>query len=261
MSIYNDRLNTILNSLEQEIELLRNTIRIHNLQSEIRRLTDLHQYNRRFYNPYDGYTNLRPENSTNRFRDVLNRWENIRRSHDSTSNYGNFNQTNTYGLNSTQRQNTTQTNSRNTNQTNSQNTNQTNTDNINQNINRNTFSRLFQNIVPDLVEVSFVDANGRNISNPRSVLNNLFNNNVSLESLRTQTTIEVYEGEPEMCTICRAEMNEGHVVRKINSCGHQFHINCIDRWLEEHTRCPTCRCNLLTENDQGDDQNTEGEDI
>jgi hypothetical protein len=287
MSNYNDRIINILNLLEREIELLRHTINIHNLQNEIRRMTDLIYRHRRIYSydSYPDYNNIRNETRTNTYRDILDRRNNLySRNYDYSTNYGNLNQTNTRNvnqneqfdlnrnnpLNQTNIQNQTDTRNinqneqfdlnRNTplNQSNIQNQTNTNqnTDNVNQNNTRNTFARLFQNIVPDLVEVSFVDANGRNISNPRNVLNNLINPNISLENLRTTSTIEVYEGEPEMCTICRSEMENGDVVRIINSCRHLFHINCIDRWLEGHTRCPTCRCNLLQENDQ----NTEGEE-
>ena len=48
-----------------------------------------------------------------------------------------------------------------------------------------------------------------------------------------------------MCSICRCNMNEGDIVRKIRHCGHTFHINCIDRWLEDQKKCPICRHNLL----------------
>ena len=56
MSNYNERINNILSSLEQEIDLLRHTINIHNLQNEIRRIPDMGYRHR--YNPYQPYYDL-----------------------------------------------------------------------------------------------------------------------------------------------------------------------------------------------------------
>jgi len=46
------------------------------------------------------------------------------------------------------------------------------------------------------------------------------------------------------CTICQDEFCTGNQVRKINSCGHQFHKNCIDQWFERNVRCPVCRYDI-----------------
>jgi len=45
--------------------------------------------------------------------------------------------------------------------------------------------------------------------------------------------------EPEVCTVCFAELAEGDQVRRLQPCGHLFHKQCIDRWLlGSSTRCP-----------------------
>lgn len=43
------------------------------------------------------------------------------------------------------------------------------------------------------------------------------------------------------CTICQDELLIGCQIRKIKSCSHQFHKNCIDQWFERNVRCPICR--------------------
>ena len=43
------------------------------------------------------------------------------------------------------------------------------------------------------------------------------------------------------CTICQDDLPVGCQVRKIKSCGHQFHKNCIDQWFERNVKCPVCR--------------------
>lgn len=45
----------------------------------------------------------------------------------------------------------------------------------------------------------------------------------------------------DMCAICRANMNDNEILRKIKKCDHCFHINCLDRWLETKITCPICR--------------------
>jgi len=52
------------------------------------------------------------------------------------------------------------------------------------------------------------------------------------------------------------------IVRKINGCGHLFHINCIDTWLEENITCPVCRTDLREiENNEEIDINIEEDNI
>lgn len=42
------------------------------------------------------------------------------------------------------------------------------------------------------------------------------------------------------CCICLGDFAEGEQLRKLPGCGHLFHIDCIDKWLEEHKTCPLC---------------------
>ncbi|XP_050100586.1 uncharacterized protein LOC126581151 isoform X2 [Anopheles aquasalis] len=43
------------------------------------------------------------------------------------------------------------------------------------------------------------------------------------------------------CPICFEKMDENHL--RLLSCSHQFHTECIDRWLENSSDCPICRMN------------------
>lgn len=43
------------------------------------------------------------------------------------------------------------------------------------------------------------------------------------------------------CGICVEDFNIGDSSRKLPHCQHQFHKNCIDRWLVDHDTCPECR--------------------
>ncbi|CAM0151463.1 unnamed protein product [Urochloa decumbens] len=47
------------------------------------------------------------------------------------------------------------------------------------------------------------------------------------------------------CVICLAEYEDKDVLRTLPYCGHDFHLACIDLWLEQNTTCPVCRIQLL----------------
>ncbi|XP_055420479.1 E3 ubiquitin-protein ligase RLIM-like [Bubalus kerabau] len=44
----------------------------------------------------------------------------------------------------------------------------------------------------------------------------------------------------KICTICLTEYTTGNMLR-ILPCTHEYHNQCIDQWLEEHSNCPICR--------------------
>ncbi|PKU80942.1 RING-H2 finger protein ATL16-like [Dendrobium catenatum] len=54
------------------------------------------------------------------------------------------------------------------------------------------------------------------------------------------------EGAPEAeCPVCISAFEEGEQVRQMAQCGHSFHTNCIDMWLNSHNSCPVCRESVL----------------
>lgn len=48
--------------------------------------------------------------------------------------------------------------------------------------------------------------------------------------------------ELETCSICLGEIDPEHTLK--TACNHLFHCNCLEQWLEKHTRCPLCRKEL-----------------
>lgn len=40
------------------------------------------------------------------------------------------------------------------------------------------------------------------------------------------------------CSIC---LDETTKCERTLYCGHQFHDQCIEKWLEDHNTCPNCR--------------------
>lgn len=47
--------------------------------------------------------------------------------------------------------------------------------------------------------------------------------------------------EPFDCAVCLSEFLEKDKLRLLPTCGHAFHINCIDTWLLSNSTCPLCR--------------------
>ncbi|XP_024136779.1 E3 ubiquitin-protein ligase RNF165 [Oryzias melastigma] len=45
------------------------------------------------------------------------------------------------------------------------------------------------------------------------------------------------------CQICFCDYDEGEKLRML-PCFHDYHVQCIDRWLKDNTTCPICRANL-----------------
>lgn len=74
----------------------------------------------------------------------------------------------------------------------------------------------------------------------------------SLENLRSNTETIIYSsvlnneesGEPDICSICRQNLENNEILRKLKPCSHQFHLNCIDRWFEKNVFCPICRIDI-----------------
>lgn len=47
------------------------------------------------------------------------------------------------------------------------------------------------------------------------------------------------------CVICLSEFAPGERLRLLPKCQHGFHVRCIDKWLNTHSSCPTCRHCLI----------------
>lgn len=49
------------------------------------------------------------------------------------------------------------------------------------------------------------------------------------------------------CVICLAEYEKGDETCTGQHCVHRYHTNCLYQWLEQHTRCPVCRDEIVTD--------------
>ncbi|XP_019197724.1 PREDICTED: RING-H2 finger protein ATL78-like [Ipomoea nil] len=78
----------------------------------------------------------------------------------------------------------------------------------------------------------------------------LANTGIKKKALKTFPTIS-YTNEVKLpgldaeCVICLSEFAPGERLRILPKCHHGFHVRCIDKWLNSHSSCPTCRHCLI----------------
>lgn len=78
----------------------------------------------------------------------------------------------------------------------------------------------------------------------------LTNNGIKKKALKTFPIITYtselkHPGLDCECVICLSEFVAGEKVRVLPKCNHGFHVRCIDKWLNSHSSCPTCRHCLI----------------
>lgn len=49
------------------------------------------------------------------------------------------------------------------------------------------------------------------------------------------------EGGGLQCAVCLCRLRQPEALRLLSDCGHIFHVECADRWLEGRSSCPLCR--------------------
>uniref|UniRef100_A0A0E0L8T0 RING-type E3 ubiquitin transferase n=1 Tax=Oryza punctata TaxID=4537 RepID=A0A0E0L8T0_ORYPU len=55
--------------------------------------------------------------------------------------------------------------------------------------------------------------------------------------------------DPFDCAVCLCEFAGDDKLRLLPTCGHAFHVPCIDAWLLSHSTCPICRGSVLAADD------------
>ncbi|XVF05768.1 hypothetical protein REPUB_Repub05bG0200900 [Reevesia pubescens] len=48
------------------------------------------------------------------------------------------------------------------------------------------------------------------------------------------------------CVICLSPFEDNDAGRNLPKCGHGFHVECIDMWLQSHSNCPICRAPVVS---------------
>ncbi|GAB4847716.1 hypothetical protein Ancab_026778 [Ancistrocladus abbreviatus] len=96
---------------------------------------------------------------------------------------------------------------------------------------------------------SFV-ATEPNNNNHNTTSARVANKGIKKKALKTFPTVTYspdlkLRGLDAECVICLSEFAAGERVRLLPKCNHGFHLRCIDKWLNSHSSCPTCRHCLI----------------
>jgi hypothetical protein len=104
------------------------------------------------------------------------------------------------------------------------------------------------NIIPSPLSISSFILRNNNLS--YNVLSDLENVKIglSLSSLIKNSEIKVLKDDIKddlTCVICQDNFEKFDVIRKLNCCSKEFHINCIDKWFSENKKCPLCNFSFI----------------
>ncbi|XP_061578136.1 E3 ubiquitin-protein ligase RLIM [Cololabis saira] len=64
-----------------------------------------------------------------------------------------------------------------------------------------------------------------------------------IQRFPTKTFQSASNSGNNQCQICFCEYADGEKLRML-PCFHDYHVQCIDRWLKDNATCPICRANL-----------------
>ena len=45
----------------------------------------------------------------------------------------------------------------------------------------------------------------------------------------------------DICYKCKEGERDGNCIIAQGSCGHAFHDHCVENWIRQHHKCPTCK--------------------
>lgn len=62
---------------------------------------------------------------------------------------------------------------------------------------------------------------------------------VNFKNLLKKSSVSINK-EQYFCVICQDDIEKNDIIRTVK-CAHSFHLNCIDTWLSENKKCPTCK--------------------
>ncbi|KAM3305511.1 hypothetical protein P3S67_012377 [Capsicum chacoense] len=80
---------------------------------------------------------------------------------------------------------------------------------------------------------------------------NIINKKSTKFVYKKRKLLEYVVTEPLDCAICLSNFEHGDKGRKIESCNHIFHENCLDKWLmhgKGQATCPLCRNIIIPRN-------------
>lgn len=72
-------------------------------------------------------------------------------------------------------------------------------------------------------------------------------------AIKNQVQVTEYDSsgdKNEECAVCLNILEPKQLMRDLKNCGHVFHKECIDAWIDKNNvTCPLCRADLLYQNE------------
>nr|GMD75867.1 RING-H2 finger protein ATL16-like [Ipomoea batatas] len=102
----------------------------------------------------------------------------------------------------------------------------------------------------DLLRRFSINSRRRRVDDPLSSVYSLageIRRGLDESTIRSIPVLQYKKGEEDggsenrECCVCLNEFQEGEKVKVLPNCGHPFHIDCIDIWLQNNPNCPLCR--------------------
>ncbi|KAL8097920.1 uncharacterized protein LOC141684699 [Apium graveolens] len=60
-------------------------------------------------------------------------------------------------------------------------------------------------------------------------------------------TNKMMDEEADICVICQGEYEKDDLIGGLQ-CRHEYHVECIKRWLQQHNSCPICKAEVVSPN-------------
>ncbi|CAA2980982.1 E3 ubiquitin ligase BIG BROTHER-related-like [Olea europaea subsp. europaea] len=54
---------------------------------------------------------------------------------------------------------------------------------------------------------------------------------------------------PEICVVCQCEYGDNESIGRLR-CGHEYHVDCITRWLCQKNVCPICKATAIPRSEE-----------
>ncbi|GAA0173352.1 hypothetical protein LIER_41511 [Lithospermum erythrorhizon] len=96
----------------------------------------------------------------------------------------------------------------------------------------------------------FVSSDDESSNGNNAISGKIANTGIKKQALKTFPVVS-YSTDPKIpgleseCVICLQDFFTGEKIKILPKCNHGFHVKCIDKWLNCHSSCPTCRHCLI----------------
>lgn len=70
-----------------------------------------------------------------------------------------------------------------------------------------------------------------------------------MEHLKTRTyaaSTKRVDEEPDICVICQGEYETNELIGGLQ-CRHEYHVECIKKWLQQNNSCPICKATAVSQ--------------